>query len=117
MQIPRIRIVLPAATFFVQTAAGGQLQIAAGVTLVGEGVVLSGHYNGEQNTARPEVQSEGVSFESMHLQSGVLVTTDAWLAGDVEVHVHRPQDPGRAWSWRTAACSAVRVSACCATAT
>ena len=61
------RVVLPAAVYEL-IAVGGQLMIAAGVTLVGqEGVALAGYY------ARLVVESEGVSFESMHLPLGVMI--------------------------------------------
>jgi len=49
-------------------AGYGPLQIAAGVTLVGqEGVVLSGEHR------RLKVESEGVSFVSLHLPLGVRI--------------------------------------------
>ena len=68
------RILLTAATFELlpsqssfEQPNGGMLQIAAGVTLVGqEGVVLTGHN-------RQLVQSEGVRFESLHLPQGVVI--------------------------------------------
>ena len=67
--IPRARIVLPATTYALTEANGGQLEIADGVTLVGqEGVVLSGEAitsRWSRNTiTKPEVASKFVSFES-----------------------------------------------------
>jgi len=66
VQIEGARVVLPAATYELTIVNGGTLQIAAGVTLVGqEGVLLSGE------NRRLQVASEGVRFESLHLPQGV----------------------------------------------
>jgi len=65
------RVVLLPATYELTVADGGRLEIAAGVTLVGqEGVVLSGD---DLTNVILVVKSEGVSFVSMHLPRGVLI--------------------------------------------
>jgi len=57
-------IVLPPTMYAFTQVNGGGLAIATGVALVGqEGVVLAG-------ADRPVVESEGVSFESLHLRLG-----------------------------------------------
>ena len=64
------RVVLPPATYELTEEGGGALEISAGVTLVGQkGVVLSG----ARLALGLHVQTEGVSFESMHLPQGVRI--------------------------------------------
>jgi len=62
------RVVLPKGEYKLSGENGGRLEIAAGVTLVGqEGAVLLG------NLARLVVTTEGVRFESLNFPQGLAI--------------------------------------------
>jgi len=73
-KIEGARVLLSRVMYVLEWRLGyGPLQIAANVTLVGEGAVLSG------GAARLEVEAEGVRFESLDLPRGADVRTGGSL--------------------------------------